>query len=106
MRKSSSQEVFSWPSSKFLNGRVPAGWTAGRTWKANRQHRQQQSVTIRAKRAASGALSKSSATLLDVLVECLLNGVLGNVPYDLLRHFAIFEDQQCWNSADAVTHRG
>jgi len=51
------------------------------------------------------ALEKFSS-ILDVLVECLLNGVFGNVPNDLLRHFAIFEDQQCWNSAHAVTHRG
>src|SRR5437588_11639728 len=47
---------------------------------------------------------KRTAALLDVLIQCLLNRVFGNVPHDLFRDFAVFEDQQCRNSTVAVTH--
>ena len=59
-------------------------------------------------RSYSGTKAKQlrrTAALLDVLIQCLLNRVFGNVPHDLFRDFAIFEDQQCWNSTYAVTHR-
>src|SRR5437868_12077897 len=48
---------------------------------------------------------RRTAALLDVLIQCLLNRVFGDVAHDLFRNFAIFEDQQCRNSTYAVTHR-
>lgn len=45
------------------------------------------------KRELAFALSDCVIRKLDVLVECLLDRILGNIADDLLLHFAVFKDQ-------------